>query len=560
MAQQIIGVAREGSPTPNIEGIVFHNGSPVAGVRIRVGRREVFTTGAEGRFLVGGLRRGRNLLVFQHDKFLSRTLNYFLQDDENVRNVAVSLARRPIVSGRVVDQRGAPIVYAAVTPLFSRLRSDGLTELSGTAAAQTDDRGEYRLFDLLPGKYYLNFSLPGAFGERPQIPSFEEPPSSASMLYPGTAEMKQAELVEVREGQDLQLKPVILPRSGLGLLKLQVSNPYSSPLEVSFGIQDQLVVHLNQKQEVNAVPPVIFAGESTKKPALKMESGLTELTLWPNHPGDYQLLFSWLDPQVGKLNLRSNISYDGSAQTVPILLKKPEGNIDLEVLSENADGTVSPMSNMLVDLGHLPFGATFTTRDSIAAAPPPSSDRAGSLLSITGTDGKGKLDGIPPGQYPLCDVGKSPNLGLVPTSYIARALQGEESILQRGITISANSEPVRIRIAVGAFSLQGQVANRRGLLLQDAFVTLLPDTHQLNLPSLVRLRPTDRTDQNGGFSFHSLSPGRYRLFAWTPEEYPTEDVPSNRHLDPNFLKQYESRSLLIELLSEPVQPIRIVIG
>ncbi len=71
--------------------------------------------------------------------------------DQWVSDLQIRLWRLGSITGRVVDERGEPVVGVAVRG-FSAVLVAGHRQLVGTDVVTTDDRGEYRLANLMPGQ------------------------------------------------------------------------------------------------------------------------------------------------------------------------------------------------------------------------------------------------------------------------------------------------------------------------------------------------------------------------------------------------------------------------
>jgi hypothetical protein len=176
--------------------------------------------------------------------------------DQWVSDIKVSLWRLGSISGRVGDERSEPVVGVAVRA-FSTVMVAGHAQYVGGDVATTDDRGEYRLANLLPGKYAVavlsvqstvpdstpegaqkraagelsvrgltgvNTGLPAVDGDerhRLVISNFATPPppragirrAYPAVFYPGTATLATSQPVEVgygtsRHSVDFQLRPV----------------------------------------------------------------------------------------------------------------------------------------------------------------------------------------------------------------------------------------------------------------------------------------------------------------------------------------------------------------
>ena len=122
-----------------------------------------------------------------------------LGDGRVLDGIDFNLIRGGVVEGRVADQDYEPLSRVAVT-LSGYQTVQGERTLVPVARAQTDDRGQFRLFDIPPGSYFLS-ATPGGFpffgrrGRRRQ--SF--PPT----YYPGVPSLEQATKVEVSAGGEV---------------------------------------------------------------------------------------------------------------------------------------------------------------------------------------------------------------------------------------------------------------------------------------------------------------------------------------------------------------------
>ena len=77
-----------------------------------------------------------------------------LGDGERLNDVTVRVFRFATISGVVTDQTGEAAVGVSVRA-YRRTIAAGRRMLSSTSTAVTDDRGVYRLFNLVPGEYIV---------------------------------------------------------------------------------------------------------------------------------------------------------------------------------------------------------------------------------------------------------------------------------------------------------------------------------------------------------------------------------------------------------------------
>lgn len=165
-------VLRRMPPTPagkgSIEGIVSdtisHAPIPKAQVSLTLpmGGPVTAVTDGSGRFAFRNLPAGNYWLnatkpgyqppqVFMGIEGNSPIL---LGADEQKKDVEVPLLPSGSIRGRIVNQEGSPVRHCAVTavqPAYERNRRT----LRGVAGATGNDRGEYRLETLPPGRYFV---------------------------------------------------------------------------------------------------------------------------------------------------------------------------------------------------------------------------------------------------------------------------------------------------------------------------------------------------------------------------------------------------------------------
>src|SRR4051812_8449905 len=78
---------------------------------------------------------------------------------QQVTGIDLPLAAGGVIAGRILDEDGAPFAGATVDALITRFQA-GTDTLFSVSTSQTDDRGEFRLFGLPPGAYYVSAADP----------------------------------------------------------------------------------------------------------------------------------------------------------------------------------------------------------------------------------------------------------------------------------------------------------------------------------------------------------------------------------------------------------------
>jgi hypothetical protein len=131
-----------------------------------------------------------------------------LADGQALDGVEIRLARGGVVTGHVFDEGGEPVVGATVR--VSRLVwMAGDSRMTPGGVDTSDDRGEYRVFGLQPGTYYVaatakNDSLPLRGGPAAPGRAGGTPLAYGPTYYPSAGNIAAATAVRVRAGQETQ--------------------------------------------------------------------------------------------------------------------------------------------------------------------------------------------------------------------------------------------------------------------------------------------------------------------------------------------------------------------
>ncbi len=139
--------------------------------------------------------------------------------------VDFSLPRASVIVARVIDQFGDPVRGVVVRPYLPRFVNGRrqLQQAGGYAASVTDDRGETRIFGLAPGEYYLAAT-----------PDFQTVwRGELETLYPGTLDVRQAQMIKVGVGEEAFATFPIL-RARLSSLSGRIVGSDGGPLAAPF--------------------------------------------------------------------------------------------------------------------------------------------------------------------------------------------------------------------------------------------------------------------------------------------------------------------------------------
>ena len=114
---------------------------------------------------------------------------------ESIRDVDFVMVRGGVITGRITNADGQPIVEESVRvmPADSQLNHFPPT----FTGFQTDDRGIYRAFGLRPGKYRVSVGQPGRGLPGHIRQAFRQ------TFYPSVTETNKATVIEVAEGSEI---------------------------------------------------------------------------------------------------------------------------------------------------------------------------------------------------------------------------------------------------------------------------------------------------------------------------------------------------------------------
>src|SRR5262245_49700609 len=130
-----------------------------------------FTELPAGRYTVTVSKSGFVSLSYGQRRPLQAGTPLQLGDGQQLRNVDFQLPRGSVIGGHILDEDGEPMAGASVRVMrYQNLQGDRRLTPAGTS--QTDDKGQYRVWGLMPGEYYVNalarvnFPGGGPFGGR----------------------------------------------------------------------------------------------------------------------------------------------------------------------------------------------------------------------------------------------------------------------------------------------------------------------------------------------------------------------------------------------------------
>jgi Carboxypeptidase regulatory-like domain len=194
--------------TARISGIVKSaaDDAPLARARVMatspaLPEPRVAITGADGKYAITDLPAGTYTLTATRTGFVSSRYGQgramtgtpvAVTNGQQLAGIDLALVAGGVIAGRILDEDGAPFAGATVEALVRRAQGSTDT-LFSVATAHTDDRGEFRLYGLAPGAYYVSAADPA-------FTSVSTPTGVqhySATYYPGTTLADQARTVTV---------------------------------------------------------------------------------------------------------------------------------------------------------------------------------------------------------------------------------------------------------------------------------------------------------------------------------------------------------------------------
>jgi protocatechuate 3,4-dioxygenase beta subunit len=87
-----------------------------------------------------------------------------LGDNQTANAIDIRLLRGAVITGRISDEFGDPVPNASVMVMRQQFLQGQRRFVPTGGRATTDDVGEYRVFGLAPGLYYVSAAAQGSIG------------------------------------------------------------------------------------------------------------------------------------------------------------------------------------------------------------------------------------------------------------------------------------------------------------------------------------------------------------------------------------------------------------
>lgn len=458
-------------------------------------RRPLIRTANDGTFVIDNIPAQVDypVVTFRKSGYLDLQVFYKFLPGERA-HIAVRLKPTATLTGRVFDKTGQPAVDITVT-VYRRGRDPVFTP---TATAFTDDRGEFRLLDLLPETYLVGFAskpmsrLPANAPIAMQFFTRQDTPTAIRELYPGANDVASAETIEIKGGEELRLKDVTLGSVKMGEVHVRLVNAGND----RFKDVDLIVTGFGQNGRTNRA-------ESPSR--VHLESGTPyEKVFRPNGPGVFSARANWTEPDGTNASTVVPFEFSGRDIYVEVAAVKPSGRLNIRAWMDAADGTSRPLAGVDFQICRKDLPCIY---NDFTIAPEIGFTKALSGPA-SGADGMVHLDGIPEGRFELHDVHLR---GSGNSVYLVSAVQENHDVLTEGVVVSKAESTIEVHIKPATSRVAGKVVDRQGRNVQEGIVVLLPEPPLDGVTFL--LQRTSNIDQTGSYEISGIRPGAYRVFA-----------------------------------------------
>lgn len=422
-----------------------------------------FTDGS-GRFTLENVPADEYIVTISQDGYVwakeSGPERVTLRPGQDLRDLRFRLLKTSAISGRIIDQNGEP-VRAGVSLLSVEYRNGRRGFIPAPASnsfrssASTNRNGEYRIYGVEPGEYYIRSEIDGFY------------------YYPGVSNPSLALPVAVLPGRDTNadFKVSFVQMHSISVTLSASVTDTSAPVDISSW--------LITPRDPSALMDFFSFSAMRFTPVGEKRYQSPRLP-----PGSYELFFSHLG-----LQLFGHLVFDVK-----------DRDEQLGVL------TLTPGISLS---GRVRFAEPFTSESmpiQVNLMPANGSSFANAWRSARPeADGTFTFLNVPESNYWVTFT------GMPQDAYIQSVRYGSVPRGSADITVAGAADGLLEIVLARGGAMKGTVRNVRGDGIPKAQVVVFPtQDHKQNPMSL----KTAEANEGGAFSIQGLAPGEYRALAW----------------------------------------------
>jgi hypothetical protein len=452
----------------------------VADTRTRMRRIETVTD-ERGHFEFEGLPAGKYALQGSRSGYITAGYEQHEQYSTAIvtgpefatEKLVLRLMPMAMITGHVLDEAGEPVRSAEVR-LFIEDHGGGMSRVTPTGGATSDDRGYFDIGALRPGRYFVSVSAKPWYAVHPRTWKAAGGPRVSSALdvaypttfYGGATDGEGATPIELKGGEkaeiDIRMSPVMalhlvfrVPVRAAGQTEQEQMNQFRIP------ILQKRVFDTEESVQPGQVQPV--------SPGVYEISGIAA--------GRYDVSIRSADPNEPQQFTEMNLADDG--QDLDTTQGETLGQLKVTVKMPGEEPLPRQYAVGLRD-----------ARQRVVAFQPGDASGVASFQAVK------------PGTYGIVFVAPGKAYSVARTSSAA-GVAGHQVVVASGATTEVKAE-----LAGGEVRIEGAV-EKNGKPVAGIMVTLVPNDPEAHVDLLRR----DQSDFDGTFSLLGVVPGRYTIVA-----------------------------------------------
>lgn len=501
----------------SVEGsVVSSGGDPLRKVTVTLRRADArgesgaysAVSDGDGRFSIAQLPAGTYFVQLQRPGYMqmsrrmgAREPTMTLAAGQELKDQVFKMTAQGVISGKVTDEDGDPMQNVSVQILTSRY-ARGKKQIMPIQGAGSNDLGEYRIANLMPGKYYV--------AAQPQMSFVQTNPNNAAgdkpdlgysaAYYPNAPDMAQAVMLDVKAGAEVHGIDFRLSKSPVYRIRGKVVDTLNTSLDQS---QPGYGLRL-----MKAAPGYGFGGGA----------GSTML----HKDGTFALM----GVAPGSYLLNATRMVNGTLTT---------GVQALEVGSSNLDNVVVTLREGQEVLGSMRLEGgdpSMSLKDTHAELEMVEFVPMNMPMNVSKDDNTFVLKNIAPVRYRVNLFGNPKG------TYLKSVRLNGQEVADGILNFSAGTGgQLEIILSAKGAELAGTVQDADGNLMAGTLVVVAPDVEHRTRPELFR---TAITGERGNFAVQGIAPGDYFVYAW-------RDLEDGAYMDPEVLSASESKATKVKL-------------
>jgi protocatechuate 3,4-dioxygenase beta subunit len=482
--------------TASIAGHVNVGGKAAAGVTVVASLSTSFfdnktvakaVTDEDGNYKLTGLTAGKFSVFPLSKSYVEIGANNFgdateqvnVAEGEAVTKIDFSLVRGGVITGRITDAEGHPLIGERVSVVIKGSKPDTGPQMPmlGSARNATDDRGIYRVYGLAPGSYTVSVGQPA--GAAVSIMGISGSPF-VKTFYPSVLDESRATAIEIKEGSEIKDVNISVgkPDAGHSVSGRVIDADSGQPVPNAY------IAHSTVTEGNAQMGAMNFTGNQSDANGRFRLEGL--------RPGHYAVYT--LNPGATSATYSEPTTFeiaDADVTGIEIKIKHGATINGVAVIENNSDPAVASLLQTLSVYAYVEqkgLGAPSYATSQIAA------------------DGSFHFTGLAPGKARLGIQGfPTPPKGI---SLVRTELDGVEQPEGIDLTAGGQINGLRLVFAYGTGSVRGIVTQENGpppdgTSLQVMIRSASGDSR--------RLRRQSELDARLQFFIENLPPGEYEL-------------------------------------------------